>query len=60
MPNKTEPDKTEKPTARKVLDFARQKHKRLVLSAFDRIEREQEREIREARATVERNARRSF
>ena len=58
MTNKT--DKTEKSTARKVLDFAQQKHKRLVLAASGRIEREQKREIREARTTVERNARRSF
>lgn len=41
----------------KVIDLAKQKHKRLVLDAFDQLNHESKRETAEKRAEVERNAR---
>ena len=44
-------------TARKVLDLAQQKHKRLTIAAFDALAHADKRAEREQRATVERAAR---
>lgn len=41
----------------KVIDLARKKHAKMVLSIFDRFEREDKREKAEKRAEVERLAR---
>lgn len=44
----------------KVIDFGREKEKRLVLSSWDRLEHEEKRERDEKRAEVERQARNQF
>ena len=42
---------------RKVLDLAQQRHKRLVLDAFDRLQHQADLEAKEKRAEIERIAR---
>lgn len=44
----------------KVIDLAAKKHARLVLKAFDKMERQQRREHSSNRADVERKARNKF
>lgn len=52
--------KTKDKQRAEVIDLGRQKQKRLVLDAFDRLERHQERESSEKRAEVERKARKQL
>jgi hypothetical protein len=43
-----------------VIDLGKHKHKRLVLDAFDSLERQRDREVAEKRAEIQRKARNQY